>query len=65
MQGQLRHETQSVTITTECAINHQTIHIEIDSDLIFRIHEEDADPWLYLPLIDFGKLKDPSITDVF
>ena len=65
MQGQLRQETLSVTITTECAFSHQAIHIEIDSDLIFRVHEEDADLWLYLPMVDFAKLKDPSIIDAF
>lgn len=65
MQGQLREETLSVTVTTECAHSQRAIHIEIDSDLIFRVREEDADPWLYMPVVDFGKLKDPSIIDAF
>ena len=65
MQGQLRKEKLSFTITTECAHCHQPLHIEIDSELNYRVVEADARPLVYTPLVDFGKLADPSIIDAF
>lgn len=52
-------------VTTECAASHRALHLEIDSNLTIRVQEADADPWVYLPLVDFAALKDPSITDSF
>ncbi len=65
MQGQLRKEKLSFTITTECAHCHRPLHIEIDSELNYRVAENDAQPLVYAPMVDFAKLDDPSITDAF
>ncbi len=65
MQGQLRKEKLSFTIATECAHCHQPLHIEIDSELNYRVAESDAQPLVYAPMVDFAKLDDPSITDAF
>jgi hypothetical protein len=65
MQGQLRKEQLSFTITTECAHCHRPLHIEIDSELNYRVVEAEARPLIYAPLVDFGKLDDPGIIDAF
>ncbi len=65
MQGQLRKEKLSFTITTECAHCHQPLYIEIDTELNYRVIEADAEPLVYAPMVDFGKLDDPSIIDAF
>jgi uncharacterized metal-binding protein YceD (DUF177 family) len=65
VQGQLRKEQLSFTITTECAHCHQPLHIEIDSELNYRVVEADAQPLVYAPMVNFGKLADPSIIDAF
>ena len=65
MQGQLRKEHLSFTITTECAHCQRPLHLEIDSELNYRVIEADAQPLVYAPLVDFGKLDDPSIIDAF
>ena len=41
------------------------MHIEIDSELNYRVREQGAYPMVFVPDLDFRKLTDPSITDVF
>ncbi|MFQ5627427.1 MAG: hypothetical protein ACE5I1_01605 [bacterium] len=41
------------------------MHIETNSKLKYRIAEQGADPLVFVPLVDFGKLTDPSIIDAF
>jgi uncharacterized metal-binding protein YceD (DUF177 family) len=65
VQGQLRKEHLSFTITTECAHCQRPLHIEIDTELNYRVIETDAEPLVYSPLVDFGQLDDPSIIDAF
>ncbi len=65
MQGQLREGPLSVAIETECAHCAQPLRIEIDSELKYRVVEKGADPRVFIPLVDFEKLADPSIIDAF
>jgi hypothetical protein len=65
VQGQLRDEELSVSITTACAVTGQPIHLDISSDLACHVEESAADPWLVMPLVDFATLDDPSIVDAF
>jgi hypothetical protein len=65
VQGQLRKEKLSFTIESECGHCHWPLHIEIDSDLNYRVTEADATPVIYAPLVDLQKLEDPSIIDAF
>ena len=65
VQGRLRKKALSVAITTECAHCGEAIHLDIDSELNSRVVEESARPLVFVPLLDLGKLKDPSIIDGF
>jgi hypothetical protein len=65
VQGQLRKEALSFTIETSCAHCGQPIHIEIDGELSYRVLEGGADPFVYVPMVDFDELEDPSIIDAF
>jgi uncharacterized metal-binding protein YceD (DUF177 family) len=65
VQGQLRQEHLSFTITTECAHCRRPLHIEIDTELNYRVIEADAKPLVYAPIVNFGELDDPSIIDAF
>jgi hypothetical protein len=64
VQGHLRSEAIGVEIETECAHCSRSMRIELESDLRYRI-AEGADPLIFVPLVDFEKLKDPSIIDAF
>ncbi len=65
MQGQLRREKLTVQIATECGHCHLPLHLEVDSDLNYRVAEAAAAPLLFAPLMNLRKLKDPSIIDAF
>ena len=65
VQGHLRGQPVSVEIRTECAHCSRALHLEIDSDLRHRVAEAEADPLIFVPLVDFAKLKDLSIVDSF
>lgn len=65
VQGQLGGTSLSVSVETECGHCHAPLHLEIDSDLNFRVREERAKPMVFVPLVDFAKLDDPSIIDAF
>ncbi len=65
MQGQIRREKLNVHIVTECGHCHEPLHLEVDSDLNYRVEERSAAPLLFVPLMNLRKLKDPSIIDAF
>jgi hypothetical protein len=65
VQGQLRGESLSFAIETSCAHCGEPIHIEIDSELNYRVVEEGAAPLVHVPMVDFETLDDPSIIDAF
>lgn len=65
VQGQLRDEPLSFIINTECGHCHEPIQIEIDSELKYRVNERQAEPLVYVPMVDLQKLEEPSIIDGF
>jgi len=65
VQGQLRNESLDFLIETTCAQSGQPIQIEIDGQLSYHVRQPDADPILFVPLMDVDRLDDPSIIDVF
>ncbi len=65
MQGQLRKELLSFLIETQCAHCGQPITLEIDSRMQHRVFEAEARPILFIPHVDFARLKDPSIIDAY
>lgn|GEM_PF-374678 len=71
VQGRLRtaidkhSQTLSIVVKTECAHCGQPLHIEIDSEMRCRVEEAGADPWVFIADVDFSKLAEPSIVDVF
>lgn len=53
-------------IETTCAHCGQALHIQIDSDLNYSVQESAAaSPLVFVPSVDFDRLKDPSIIDAF
>jgi len=68
VQGHLRNESVAISIETECAHCSRSIRIELDSEpdsaLNYRV-VEGTDPMVFVPHVNFEKLKDPSIIDAF
>ena len=65
MQGQLRNEKLSFQIETACAHCGQPIHLEFDTDLNYTVQETGSQPLVFIPMVDFDRLEDPSIIDAF
>ena len=65
VQGQLRRESLTFSIGTDCAHCGQPLHIEMDSELRCSVLEQDAAPLVFAPMVDFDRLEDPSIIDAF
>jgi len=64
VQGQLGSEPISVTIDSQCAHCARSMRLRVDSDLQYRF-DDAPDPVIYLPIVDFAKLKAPNIIDAF
>ncbi len=65
VQGQLRNEPITCSIHTECAHCGRPLQLEVNSDLTYRLETEGAAPLLFVPVVDFSRLKGPSIIDDF
>ena len=64
VQGQLQHKAVSVTFRTACAHCAQPMRIDIDSALRCAV-EGEAEPLVFVPAVDFTRLKAPNIIDDF
>jgi hypothetical protein len=65
VQGQLREKHLSVTIVTACAHCAQPMQIEVDSELRYRVKDEEAEPLVFQPLIDWQTFTEPNIIDAY
>ena len=54
-------------VDTECACCGKAIHFTATDGLSFTLGEHcaDAKPMFFIPMVDFTKLKAPSIVDAF
>jgi hypothetical protein len=64
VQGHLRDEAVGVTIRSECGHCSRPLRLEIDAELNHRVRNGEA-PLVFVPLVDFEKLEDPSIIHAF
>jgi hypothetical protein len=65
VQGQIRNESLTVTIETQCAHCAQPIHLTIDSELNYRVHETGAAPLVFEPQVNWATLNAPNIIDAY
>ncbi len=65
MQGQLRQEQLSVDIETECAHCHRPLRITLDSELWYSVEENDAQPLVFEPHVDWDTFTEPNIIHAY
>lgn len=65
MQGQLTGRDVAAVIDTACAHCSRPMRIEISSRLGYRVTTAEADPVISMPLVNFKRLRDPSIVHAF
>ena len=54
-----------IQVDTECAHCKSPMRMEIDSDMNCHCPEPDCHPVIFVPDVDFSRLKDPNIIDAF
>ncbi len=54
-----------VTIGTRCSYSSKPIHIELDSQLNYRVLEEESRPMVFLPQVDWESFHDPNIIGAY
>jgi hypothetical protein len=65
VRGRLRNEELSFEIDTECACCGEPMHITMRSDLSYDLADTASRPMYFVPLVDFTRLREPSIVNVF
>jgi hypothetical protein len=65
VQGRLRNEPLSFDIESECACCGRPIRFTMRHDLSFTLDDPASDPLFFVPMVDFTRLKAPSIIDDF
>jgi len=65
VQGHLRGEALSVHFETECGHCARPMRLDIDCDLGHRLIEGGKDALVFVPLVNFAKLKASNIIDDF
>ncbi|MBI5477877.1 MAG: hypothetical protein HY906_03410 [Deltaproteobacteria bacterium] len=65
VQGRLRGEALSFEIGTECACCGAPIHFTMRHDLSYTLADADSRPMFFVPMVNFARLKAPSIIDDF
>lgn len=65
VQGRLRDEPLTFDVTTECACCGREIRFQMGHDLEYTLEDPEARPLFFVPLVDFTRLKAPSIIDDF
>jgi hypothetical protein len=63
VQGRLRNEQLSVEIETACAHCERQLHITVSSDMQWSAREQDAEPLVFEPEVDWAHFTKPTIID--
>ena len=65
VQGKLRNEPLSFDVESECACCKEPIHFQMSHDLSFTLADPGSAPVFFVPIVDFTRLKAPSIVERF
>jgi hypothetical protein len=65
VQGRLRGQYLAVTVETSCAHCGEAMHIEIDSELKYRVRERGARPLMFEPSVDWDSFEQPNILHAY
>lgn len=65
VQGQLRQAPLTIAFETECGHCGRSLTMQVDSNLNYQVADETAAPRIFVPAVNFAKLRARSIIDDF
>lgn len=65
MEGRLWKENLTTDIETACAHCGRGLHLTLDNNLAFRVREQDANPLIFSPEVNWDQLSAPNIIQDF
>jgi hypothetical protein len=65
VQGKIRNETLVVEVETQCHHCGQSLHLTVDSSMQISVQEAGADPWVFMPDMDWEHFTERTIIDVY
>jgi hypothetical protein len=65
VQGRLNDRYLSLTVETSCAHCGEAIHIDLDSELKYRVRERGARPLMFEPQVDWDGFEDANILHAY
>jgi len=65
VQGHLRKEYISIDVTTECKHCSRVLHLTIDNKMQISVGESDANPFVFMPEIDWKNFTGQNIIDSY
>ena len=65
MQGKIRNEVLVVEVETKCHHCGQSLHLRVDSNMQIAVHEQAAEPWVFMPDMDWDHFTERTIIDAY
>jgi hypothetical protein len=65
VEGKLRNEYLMAEVHTQCSHCRQALHITVDSSMHITVCEEDAEPWVFMPDMDWDHFSERTIIDAY
>jgi len=65
VQGRLRQETLTFNLETFCACCGKKLELTIDDQLHFHLAQEDAEPLVFSPDVDWATFDEPNIIHAY
>ncbi len=65
MQGKIRKEYLAAEVETKCQHCGQSLHLTVDSSMKISVAEAGADPWVFMPDMDWEHFTERTIIDAY
>jgi hypothetical protein len=65
VQGKIRNVFLTAEVETKCHHCGQSLHLAVDSEMQIAVAEKGADPWVFMPDMDWEHFTERTIIDAY
>jgi hypothetical protein len=65
VQGKIRQVYLSAEVETKCHHCGQNLHLNVDSSMQIVVQEQGAEPWVFMPDMDWDHFAERTIIDAY